>query len=176
MVTTPDVQNDRQRDLQAALPDMSNTLYLDGLDGEIDIYRDRYGIPHIRASSTRDAFFGQRLATAQDRLWHEDMRAIHAERVSIPAQVYMRWVAEIEPQDALSALAKERFSAWGLLDGRRRGCPSDLQRLSWTADAADDSSSTGGCVGRRNVSGHGSWRSGAHAAFGDADHDNGSER
>jgi penicillin G amidase len=42
----------------------------------------------------------------------EDMRAIHAERVSIPAQVYMRWVAEIEPQDALSASAKERFSAW----------------------------------------------------------------
>jgi hypothetical protein len=32
MVTPPDVQNDRQHDLQAALPDMLNTLYLDGLD------------------------------------------------------------------------------------------------------------------------------------------------
>jgi penicillin G amidase len=67
MVMIPDVQNDRRRDLQAALPDVSNTLYLDGLDGTIDIYRDRYGIPHVRANSTRDAFFGQGLATAQCR-------------------------------------------------------------------------------------------------------------
>ena len=72
MVTTPDVQIDKQRDLQAALPDVSNTLYLDGLDGAMDVYRDGYGIPHVRASSTRDAFFGQGLATAQDRLWHMD--------------------------------------------------------------------------------------------------------
>ncbi len=72
MVITPDRQIDRQRELQAALPEVLNTLYLDGLDGTIDIYRDRYGIPHVRANSTREAFFGQGLATAQDRLWHMD--------------------------------------------------------------------------------------------------------
>ena len=72
MVITPDRQIDRQRELQAALPEVLNTLYVDGLDGTIDIYRDRYGIPHVRANSTREAFFGQGLATAQDRLWHMD--------------------------------------------------------------------------------------------------------
>ena len=72
MVITPDRQIDRQRELQAALPEVLHTLYVDGLDGTIDIYRDRYGIPHVRANSTREAFFGQGLATAQDRLWHMD--------------------------------------------------------------------------------------------------------
>ena len=34
------------------------------------IRRDRYGIPHVSASSIEELFFGQGYATAQDRLWH----------------------------------------------------------------------------------------------------------
>ena len=61
-----------REDLEAALPDVSNTLRLKAPDGTVRIYRDGYGIPHVRAQSTHDAFFGQGFATAQDRLWHMD--------------------------------------------------------------------------------------------------------
>jgi penicillin amidase len=65
-------------DLKSALPDTSKTLRLKGLDAAIEIYRDRYGIPHVRAQSAHDAFFGQGFVTAQDRLWHMDYDRLRA--------------------------------------------------------------------------------------------------
>lgn len=59
-------------DLHAALPDVTSTLHLPGVQQPVDIYRDRWGIPHIRAASEHDAFFAQGFVTAQDRLWHMD--------------------------------------------------------------------------------------------------------
>ena len=61
-----------KEELKAALPDTSKTLHLPDLDATVGIYRDGYGIPHVRAQSAHDAFFGQGFATAQDRLWHMD--------------------------------------------------------------------------------------------------------
>ncbi len=58
--------------LEATLPDLTGTLDLSGLDGSVVVYRDRWGIPHVRASSRHDAFFAQGFVTAQDRLWHMD--------------------------------------------------------------------------------------------------------
>ena len=52
-----------------ALPDVSSTMTLDGLEKSVEIFRDQYGIPHVRASSVADAFFGQGFVHAQDRLW-----------------------------------------------------------------------------------------------------------
>ena len=59
---------DRQR-LERALPDTSGTVRVGGLDQPVEIVRDSLGIPHVRATSLRDAFFGQGFAHAQDRLW-----------------------------------------------------------------------------------------------------------
>ena len=59
-------------DLNAVLPDLTGTLNLAGLDGPVTVYRDRWGIPHVQASSLHDAFFAQGFVTAQDRLWHMD--------------------------------------------------------------------------------------------------------
>ncbi len=42
----------------------------------------------------------------------DDMSAIHAERVSIPAQIYLERLAEMAPLDDLSATAKATLSAW----------------------------------------------------------------
>ena len=44
-----------------------------GLDEPVNIYRDLYGIPHVLAKTTNDAFWGQGFVTAQDRLWHMDL-------------------------------------------------------------------------------------------------------
>jgi len=59
-------------DLRAALPNLTGDLSLAGLDGPVEILRDSLGVPHIRANSTHDAFFGQGFAHAQDRLWQMD--------------------------------------------------------------------------------------------------------
>src|SRR6266536_3591912 len=56
--------------LRTAIPTLDGTLRLDGLDGPVDVVRDSLGIPHVRATSTHDAFFAQGFVTAQDRLWH----------------------------------------------------------------------------------------------------------
>lgn len=57
---------------KTTLPDLSGELELSGLEGRVTVYRDRWGIPHVQASSVRDAFFAQGFVTAQDRLWHMD--------------------------------------------------------------------------------------------------------
>ena len=59
-------------DLQKALPDTASSITAKGLSSSVEIYRDGYGISHVRAQTTEDAFFGQGYATAQDRLWHMD--------------------------------------------------------------------------------------------------------
>jgi penicillin amidase len=46
---------------------------VEGLDGAIRIVRDRWGIPHIEATTTHDAFFGQGYCLGQDRLWQLEL-------------------------------------------------------------------------------------------------------
>ena len=59
-------------DLQNALPDVTSPLNLPGLEKPVEICRDRWGVPHLRAENEHDAFFAQGFVTAQDRLWHMD--------------------------------------------------------------------------------------------------------
>jgi len=58
-----------QHDFAAAVPGTTGTVHLTGLDAPVEIVRDTLGIPHIRATSTHDAFFAQGYVHAQDRLW-----------------------------------------------------------------------------------------------------------
>ncbi len=44
-----------------------------GLAGPIEIVDDPWGVPHIRAQSIRDAFFGQGYVVARDRLFQIDL-------------------------------------------------------------------------------------------------------
>ncbi len=59
--------------LRSSLQPVSCTFQLAGLDGEVEIVRDRYGIPHITAKSFHDALFAQGFVHAQDRLWQMEM-------------------------------------------------------------------------------------------------------
>lgn len=61
-----------EEDLKACLPDVTSEMRLDGLSAPVDVFRDLWGIPHIRAGNERDLFFAQGFVTAQDRLWHMD--------------------------------------------------------------------------------------------------------
>ena len=49
-----------------------------------------------------------------------DMAKVHAQRVSQPALAYLAILPSVEPQDALSAIARERLLAWdGSMDAHR---------------------------------------------------------
>jgi penicillin G amidase len=56
-----------------SFPKISGTVYVQGPLHEIKVYRDEYGVPHIRAQSEYDAFFAVGYTQAQDRLWQMDL-------------------------------------------------------------------------------------------------------
>ncbi|MCZ6535826.1 MAG: penicillin acylase family protein [Chloroflexi bacterium] len=59
-------------ELEQSLPKLTGRINLKGLTDAVEIYRDAFGIPHVRATNKVDAFFAQGFATAQDRLWQMD--------------------------------------------------------------------------------------------------------
>jgi penicillin amidase len=44
-----------------------------GLSGGVEVIRDRWGVPHIRARTDLDAFYAQGYVHAQDRLWQMEI-------------------------------------------------------------------------------------------------------
>lgn len=119
-----------------------------GPDGSIEILRDEWGIPHVRAGSAHDAFFGQGFVHAQDRLGqleYDRRRAAGrwaevAGRSAVPADVFARrldlvgvaqreYAALSEPARAvLDAYAAGINAALGL----ERPLPTDLARAGVT--------------------------------------------
>jgi penicillin amidase len=55
------------------LPQLDGSASLPGLQKEVTVERDNWGVPHIRASSLVDAVEAQGYVMAQDRLWQLDL-------------------------------------------------------------------------------------------------------
>ena len=55
------------------LPQLDGELTLDGLHGNIQVFRDEWGVPHIYAEDEHDLFFAQGFVHAQDRLWQMEV-------------------------------------------------------------------------------------------------------
>lgn len=51
----------------------SSSVQVEGLSAPIEIIDDRWGVPHIRAQTKADAFFGQGYVVARDRLFQIDL-------------------------------------------------------------------------------------------------------
>ena len=69
--------------LKQSLPVIEGTIRIAGPGAPIEVLRDSYGIPHIRAQSLADAYFGLGFVHAQDRLWQMDIdRRIAAGRLA----------------------------------------------------------------------------------------------
>ena len=60
-------------ELNTNLPELDGVISVSGLEGTVEVFRDSYGIPHVRAESIADAYFGQGFVTAQDRLWQMEL-------------------------------------------------------------------------------------------------------
>jgi len=64
-------------------PKTNGKVRVDGLQAEVTVVRDDWGIPHIYASNTHDLFFAQGYVHAQDRFWQmEFWRRIGTGRLS----------------------------------------------------------------------------------------------
>ena len=109
-----------KEDLKVALPDTSKSFRLKGLGASVQIYRDAYGIPHVRAGSVQDAFFGQGFVTSQDRLWHMDFDR---------HQAYGRW-AEYAGKDAVANdLLMRRFQIRASVENDYRAVNGDTRAM-----------------------------------------------
>lgn len=65
-------------DAAAALPQLTGTVRVHGLEAAVTIHRDPLGIPHVRATSVADVFFAQGFVTAQDRLFQIEYDRLRA--------------------------------------------------------------------------------------------------
>lgn len=69
--------------LQSTRPVYDGSLTLHGLKDEVEVYFDKYGIPHIYAKSEQDAYYALGYVHAQDRLFQmELLRRVGAGRLS----------------------------------------------------------------------------------------------
>jgi penicillin amidase len=69
--------------IRRPFPKTDGTLNLPGLQAEVQVYRDEYGIPHIYAQNEHDLYMAQGYVHAQDRFWQmEFWRHISQGRIS----------------------------------------------------------------------------------------------
>ncbi|MDX1639572.1 MAG: penicillin acylase family protein [Balneolaceae bacterium] len=62
-----------------ALPDYEDTQTLPGLDREVQVHWDYYGIPHIYADTRHDLYYSLGYVHAQDRLWQMTLTQMASE-------------------------------------------------------------------------------------------------
>jgi penicillin amidase len=58
---------------RASLPKLDGNIYVQGLQNEVEIIRDSWGVTHIYTDILEDAIFAQGFVHAQDRLWQMDL-------------------------------------------------------------------------------------------------------
>src|SRR5918995_738168 len=55
------------------LPKTRGRVKVTGLSAQVEIRRDRWGVPHVHAATRPDLWFGQGFCHGQDRLWQLDL-------------------------------------------------------------------------------------------------------
>lgn len=61
--------------LRSASPQVDGDIALEGLHGDVEIWRDALGVPHVFASDEHDLHFALGVLHAQDRLWQMELVA-----------------------------------------------------------------------------------------------------
>jgi penicillin amidase len=56
-----------------ALPQVEGEVAVEGLEGPVEVVRDHWGVPHIRAGSRHDLFFAQGFVQASERLFQLEL-------------------------------------------------------------------------------------------------------
>ena len=58
---------------RASLSPIAGEFRIPGLRADVQVLRDRWGVPHIYAQNVDDLFMAQGYVMAQDRLWQMEM-------------------------------------------------------------------------------------------------------
>lgn len=101
------------------LPQVNGRLYLNDPHHAINIYRDRWGIPHIYAQNRHDLYFAQGFVHAQDRLWQMELnrRAAHGTLSAVFSSITLD-TDRLSRTLGFSRLAQQN---WAALAGGARG-------------------------------------------------------
>ncbi len=101
-----------------SLPQTGGALRLAGLEGPVEVIRDRWGVPHVYARSSRDLACAQGYVHAQDRLWQMDFsRRLAAGRLS---EILGAAAAPVDQWVRILGLRRVAEEETGLLDDRSR--------------------------------------------------------
>ena len=69
--------------VRKSFPQENGTIAISGLENQVKVQRDEWGIPQIYAASSHDLFLAQGYVQAQDRFWQMDFwRHIGSGRLS----------------------------------------------------------------------------------------------
>src|SRR6476620_6655062 len=105
-----------------------------GLDDEVEILRDRWGVPHVYARTEHDLFFGNGVVHAEDRLWQMELnRRAATGRLS---EVFGEATFEIDRFMRRLGLARAARAEVDMLDGDTRGVlEAYVAGVSWAIEA-----------------------------------------
>ena len=127
LVATRQANSALDRMARASLSRIDGDLRVPGLEAEVQVLRDTWGVPHIYARSTQDLFFAQGYVMAQDRLWQMEMWRRYTEGR----------LAEIVGSDALARDRQARLLKYrGPLDEKELGAYHPEARAIMTAYVA----------------------------------------
>ncbi|MFT4417089.1 penicillin acylase family protein [Fredinandcohnia humi] len=59
--------------VKKSLPVIEGEILVEGVTEQVEVYRDKNGVPHILANNNNDLYFAQGYVTAQDRLFQMDL-------------------------------------------------------------------------------------------------------
>jgi penicillin amidase len=60
--------------LETLLPDLDIQIHTDKVSAKVEVIRDEWGVPHVRAKNAKDAYFVYGYTIAQDRLFQMEMQ------------------------------------------------------------------------------------------------------
>lgn len=100
--------------LRRPLPQLDGEVRLKGLNGPVEIVRDRWGVPHISAAELHDTLFGEGFCHAQDRLWQMELtRRVTSGRLS---EVFGPDALDIDRFQRRLGLHRAAEAEWGTLE------------------------------------------------------------
>lgn len=104
--------------LRSSLPQLDGEIRLDGLHAQVEVIRDKEGVPHIFAMRATDAIFALGFVHAQDRLWQmESIRRMGAGRLS---EVYGEHALDLDRFVRLFGIYRTAESQFARLNAEER--------------------------------------------------------
>jgi len=139
------------RYIQRPVPKHDGEFMLSGLDGSVEVLRDKHGIPNIYAETRADLFRAQGYVHAQDRLWQMEQNrriargtlaevfgeaALDADRFSRIVGFWRAAEAELESLDPEERLALEQYAEGvnAYIDSRPKNLAAEFNLLRIVPD------------------------------------------